>query len=86
MHQPYPAEIRNAPEVFFGLELFFTAFWDLNSERQMGWGVGPIPFTSILEYADRHGIYGEQLDDLVFYVKAMDSAYLEREAKKMKDK
>lgn len=40
-------------------------------------GAGPIPWTAIDRYAERHGIDGERFDELERYIKAIDAAYLE---------
>ena len=60
----------------------WVAFWELSTCRAYGMAVGPIPWTAIDAYARRHDIAGEDYDDLVYFVRAMDGEYLERQNKK----
>jgi hypothetical protein len=83
---PLPKKIANAPRLFFGLELFLTAYLDLESERPVGWDLCPIPRSSMVAYAKEHGIEGEQFDDLLCHVTAMDLAYRKYEDKRQKRK
>lgn len=70
---PLPERIANAPALFLGLELYYGAFADLNTCR----AEGPISWLTIDEYAQRRGLCGEQKEDLFFFVREMDNAYLE---------
>src|ERR1044072_7269808 len=76
--QPIPERIANAPGLHIGLELFFNAYVDLDSERQAGFGVGPIPWCSIAEYARAYDFDEETTEDLFFFVKRMDADSLKR--------
>lgn len=71
-----PASIQNAPELWPGLEIWHTAFWELCSERDVGWGLGPIPGSEVRSWGREYGLDAEQLDDLQFYIRAMDHTYL----------
>jgi hypothetical protein len=58
---------------------YWTAFWELSCDRQLGMAPGPIPFTSIDRYAGRYGI--RQIDDFEGFrhvMRAMDGVYLEK--------
>lgn len=77
-------KIRNAPELLLGLELFYTAFMDLTSSRELGYGEGPIRWKTILDYCEKHEIEGEQQEDVFYHVQHLDSAYLDWRAKKSK--
>ncbi len=80
---PLPARIANAPELLPGLELFYSAFLDLTTCREQGYGMeGPISWLKIDDYASRCGYEGEQREDLFFFVMRMDAAYAEHRAKK----
>lgn len=79
--QPIPARIANAPELHLGLELFLNAFFDLDSERQAGFGIGPIPWSKIREYATAYRFDDELTEDLMFFVKQLDNAHMERKAR-----
>lgn len=75
--QPLPDRIREAPELHLGLNLFYTGFLDLTSERQLGLGLGPIPTIAILEYCHMRGIKGEQAEDFLWLIKRLDKKYLD---------
>ncbi len=68
-----------APDIAEGYELYLNAFWTLNSDRNVGFDLGEIPFLAIDRYAARLGI--EDIDEfwLLFKtVRAMSAAYLKR--------
>ena len=69
-----------------GLELWWSSFWDLDSERQVGFGVGRIPWIAIAEYAQAHDFDAEQVEDLFYFTKEMDDAFLKYQAKESKAK
>lgn len=80
--RPVPPSILNAPELRFGLEMYYGAFLDLLTCRAIGTALGPIPWTAINQYAKAYDYTDEQEDDLQFYVSRMDNAYLEHLRKK----
>jgi len=55
-----------------------SAFWALSSDRKVGFGFGPIPFTAIDRWADRHGITDPD-DFRLFHagIRAADAEYVE---------
>lgn len=57
-----------------GLELFYEAFHELSSCRQIGLGLGPIPYTAIVEYCDRNEM---DVDHTVEIIRRMDGALLD---------
>lgn len=77
-----PDRIQNAPELLPGLYLYIQAFYDLDSERSHDFGFRKIPFTSIMNYAKAFEFDEEQTEDLIYLIKHMDSAYIERLEKK----
>jgi len=79
---PLPDRIANAPELQKGLELYLNAFFELDSERQVGFSVLPIPWRSIVNYAQVYGFDDEQREDLIFLVRKMDNAHIDRLKKK----
>lgn len=83
---PLPNRIQNAPVLWLGLEFFYSAFLDLNTCRPSGWNLGPIPWSAIADYANAMDVIGEQRDDLFFFVRSLDSAYLEYHEVKAKHK
>lgn len=74
---PIPERIQNAPELELGTELFYLGFLDLTSMRQIGMGMGPIPFLSMVEYCIIHGIDGDQREDFLWIVSRLDRKYLD---------
>lgn len=75
--RPIPDRIANAPTLQPGLALFYLAFQDLSSERQVGQSLGAIPWTAIDQYCTRYEIEGEQYEDMQYHVARLDRAYLE---------
>ena len=77
-----PQAISGAPELIAGLELYYNAFFDLSTSRNQGMGIGRIPWTAIKDYGECFELSAEQMDDLFYFVRAMDNAYLEHYSKK----
>lgn len=74
---PLPESIANAPQLHLGLELYFDAFFDLSTCRTVGLaGAGPIPWSSIRDYAVTFELSEEQMEDLFYYVRVMDNAFM----------
>lgn len=83
---PLPDRIANAPEVAFGLEIYYIAFMDLTSCRGTGYGTeGPISWLVINQYADAKHFEGEQHEDLFYFVQKLDMIYLDFKTKKLKE-
>lgn len=78
---PTPKAIENAPELALGLGLYYVAFWRLTTCRSPP---EPIPWLAIDQYATRHELTGEQYEDLLHHVRAMDIAYLKWKAARKK--
>lgn len=57
------------------------AFWDLDSERSFGMGLGPIPRSKILAYAVEMELDQEGESDLLFLIRAMDNWHLKSQNK-----
>lgn len=83
--KPLPEHIQNAPDLFIGLELFFQAFTELNTNRSSGWSAGPIPSWCIGEYCDRLELDEETAEDLHYHIRMMDQAFLEYTSRKNKE-
>jgi len=55
------------------LDLFFTAYFELQSERQIGMAVGKIPWYSIIKWAQFHGFENPNLiDKLIRFIRALE--------------
>lgn len=84
---PLPQSIQNAPELFIGLEIYYSAFLDLTSCRTGGYGTeGPIPWLAARQWAQVNELSEEQTEDLLFHIPRMDESYLKHKAKKLKTK
>lgn len=76
--------MRDAPELRLGLHFYFFAFHELSSSRPVGWGMMPIPWSTIAEYAVLFGLEADEFEDLVHHVRALDRVYLEYHASQTK--
>ena len=82
--RPLPKSIQNAPDLQFGLELYYGAFSDLNSCRSTGWSDGPIPWSAIADYCVAFRLDAEQVADMFHHIRTMDNAYLKHREKDVK--
>lgn len=82
--EPIPDRIANAPELMPGLQLYLTAWLELDSERTHALSLTPIPWTSIRQYATAYRMDDEQAEDLTYLIRRMDNAHLARLDKKNK--
>ncbi len=63
----------------------WNAFQQLSNCRQVGMGVGPIPWTAIDAYATRHCIRDEDdFDEFRYLIVAMDEVYMAYLTKRQK--
>lgn len=81
---PLPDRIANKPQLIGGLELYWKAFCELSSDRDIGMAEGPIPWSSMNMWAVRHGIYGDGFDRFVAVLRSLDEAYLDKQSKTKK--
>lgn len=75
-HRQLPKELREAPELFLGNEFWYECFVALSSCRASGWGRSGLSFLQIVEYGGYIGLDEEQMDDLIYFMRVMDNAYL----------
>lgn len=76
--QPIPDRILNAPVLEPSLMFYIQAFFDLDSERQQGLGLGRIPWLAMRQYAVHFELDDDQFDAMVYNIRAMDTAHLKR--------
>ena len=81
-----PEAQTNMPELRLGLELYIEAFFELDSERTHGETLNPIPSSAIRLYARDYEYNERQAEDLMFFIREMDTAHLKRLGKKLKEK
>jgi len=75
----------NAPELLFGLDLYWVAYQELTTCRPVAFGGSlPIPLTSVVEYARLYELDEEQTEDLSYVVRRLDEAFLDHERKQSK--
>jgi len=79
---PLPQKIQHAPELHPGLELYYGAFFDLSTCRQVGFGVSPIPWNVIADYAQVYQFDDDQVDDLFHFVRHMDHTFINHQSKR----
>lgn len=72
-----PAEYYECPDIEPHLNLIWSAFWDLSTERQIGMGIGPIPVSKISEYLiDEMELCGPEFDRVKAIIRRVDGAYV----------
>lgn len=79
---PLPASIENAPSLLPGLELYYLGFLRLNSSRQIGFSVGPIPWDKIEDFCDRLEVDDDQREALHFHISALDEVFMKSKQSK----
>jgi hypothetical protein len=60
------------------LAFYWTAWRELSTDRETGMGVGRIPFTAIVKYAECYGILPDidAFDRFRLIIRAMDSEFM----------
>lgn len=79
--------LNERPQLETGLDVFLKAYQDLQYDRPMGMALGPIPWFSIVRWAELH--YLNDPDDiavLVHHVREMERAVMEFDEKKSEKK
>lgn len=64
--------------------MFYAAFHHLSTCRQIGMGLGPIPWTAVEHYATAKRYDDEHRQKLHVHISAMDNAYLKSQNKSAK--
>jgi hypothetical protein len=59
-----------------------VAFRELGTCRQLGMGVGPIPFTAIVHYSTLYDV--DDFEEFLFLIRQMDNCFLDLESKRQK--
>lgn len=84
LRAPIPDKIANFPDLNPGLDYYLEVYLDLCSDKDVGFGEGPIPWTSLDKYARRYNIEGEEFERLVQLIRIVDSELLKTKQKKAK--
>lgn len=79
---PAPEWLDEVPVLIDGDEFYLQAFNELSTCRQIGFGVGPIPWRDIIFFAEYARLDETMLPIFVRIIRAMDRVYLEWSDKK----
>lgn len=71
-----PEWYLDEPQLQIGDHFYITAFSDLNSCRQVGMGVGEIPWDKVIEYGRYKGLDDTMMEVFRIIMKEMDRAFL----------
>lgn len=67
--------LENRPVLLPGLDVYFAAYAELSYDRPVGLSVGPIPWSSIINWCQLHKIYDiDDIDVFVRHIRAMEAA------------
>lgn len=75
---PLPQRILEKPELPLGLQFILGAFFDLDTERHHGNGLMPIPWSSILRYAEYQELDEDETEELVYFIRQLDNFILNK--------
>lgn len=78
-----PNRAKDRPKLATGLNLYLGAFYDLDTERDLT-SYQPIPWSSIVSYGEYLELTREDTEELIFFIREMDNAYLSLMVKKSK--
>lgn len=81
---PIPKQLAAGPQLGPGLAIFYTAFWDLVTERASP--DSPIPWSRIRLWAEKHRLGDDASEILEHHVRAMDLAFLKWKGQNSKRK
>lgn len=74
--EPSP-QFYEQPELSAVESFYWDAFFHLSTERAIGMGLGPIPYSSVRNYAAELGIIGrDEFDYFLGIITALDHEYL----------
>jgi hypothetical protein len=75
-------ELQNQPELFSDSVPYLSAFRCLSTSRQMGFGIGYIPYSEICSYLNENQIESYYREDYIQWIQLIDSIYVELQSKK----
>jgi hypothetical protein len=82
--QPIPKSILNAPTLFAGNEYYYSIWWELQSDRPVGFAPGMIPSSAVRSWLKDNDIPigSEDAEDVLYIISQMDVAWLRWSQKK----
>jgi hypothetical protein len=86
MGLPIPDAIADPPELDPGLQWYLSAFFELSTDRSMGFGPGPIPGMAIRDFAKWYQVTADEFDDFVYLIRELDAEWLDWTAKQSEKK
>lgn len=72
-----PEWYRDCPELEPWDTFYTNAFWRLSTERAVGFSMGAIPHSKVVEYGYEHGLNPATMQLLEVVIRRMDETYLE---------
>ncbi len=80
--------IQSRPVLLDGLDFYFSAYSDLETDRQISMGgVGAVPWNSIIKWCNFHGVHDiYEIEILTRYIRSMEKAEYQFRDKKAKGK
>ena len=81
--RPLPKSLRDVQPVQAHQKLYLLAFQDCTTCRQVGMGLGPIPWTAVREWCTAARLSEIESDEVWFVVTRIDEAFLKHSAEQM---
>jgi hypothetical protein len=79
-------EFDDQPELFNDMIPFWQAFHELSTSRQMGMGLGYIPYSTIVDYLNEEQIFNiNERDEYRQWIQTIDRIYVELQNVKTKE-
>ncbi len=79
--EPLPDRIKNKPKLGLGLDYFLEAFYVLEHDRTWLTGMAviplPLPWGTLVKYAEVHELTGVLFEELLYFVRELDIAYVQ---------
>ena len=71
-------ELQNKPDLFDSAIPYLNAFHALSTSRQIGFGIGFIPYSEIYTYLNENNIYDiDDREDYYHFIKFIDVIYVQ---------
>lgn len=78
--------LESEPEVDEGIRIMVRAYSELSSCRNVGMGIGPIPWTAMLEWCRHHNLRRDVSNHLINVLRLVDADTLRKAAERAKAK
>lgn len=75
-YESLPDWYKDCPALESFDHFYRIAFWRLSTERAIGFSMGAIPHSKIVEYGSRMGLHPPTMDLFEAVIRAMDEAYI----------